>query len=268
MRKFSRGYKGGKQAIAKIGMKPLQFLDSQTARITWQGAYTKGKEYLKMTENDAINYADDTVIKTQASGRISDISVAQRSPIGKTLFLLQTFVINDWNYLMKNVLGVSNPNMKNMERFEKIMKYLIGTNLINLIFDDIMGTYSPFPTPVKAYLKEREKGKTVPESMMMSARELLEKVPGPGGAIRYGSNPGGPLLEVLGAGGRRLTGRIEYKKSPEILGVLFGVPATSQIKKIYAGKKYGVGPIESVLGISEPPKKRPKRTLRKRRRKY
>lgn len=266
MRRISRGYKGGKQVIAKIGMKPLQFLDAQTAKMTWEGAYQKGTKYLKLSENDAINYADDVVIKTQASGRISDLSAAQRTPLGKTLFLLQTFVINNWNYLARDVAGISNPNIKSKEAFEKIMKYVIGVTFTNTLFEDILGTYSPFPTPVKAYLKEREKGGSIPEAMFRSTREMAELIPGPGGAIRFGSHPGGPLMEVIGAAGRKTTGRIEYKKSPEIMGMLFGIPMTSQVKKIYTGEKYGASTIESMLGMVEPPEKRPKRIQRERKR--
>ena len=162
--------------------------------------------------------------------------------------------------------GVNNPKIKTKEAFEKIMKYIVGVSFVTVLFEDVLGTYSPFPTPVKAYLKEREKGGSIPEAMFRSTREMAELVPGPGGALRYGSHPGGPLAELIGAGGRRVTGRIEYKTSPEILGMFFGVPATSQTKKIYTGEKYGAGAIESLLGMVEPPEKRPTRKQRERKR--
>jgi len=255
MRKVSRSYGGGKEAVARVGMTLLQFLDMQTAKITWNGAYKKAKNYLKMTEEEAINYADDMVTRTQGSGKISDLSQAQRTTVGKTLLMLQTFVVNNWSFLTRDVLGVSNPQMKNKERFEKIFKLLIGISITNFIFEDLLGTYSPFPTPIRTYMEERESGASPLMAGVKGLKEISELIPGGGGTIRYGSHPFGPLAETVGAIPGALSGKPGAKSPQEIGGAIFGVPATSQIKKIISGTKRNAGIIETTLGIKNPQKK-------------
>lgn len=264
MRKVSRVYQGGEEGIRLAGKKLTTFLDFQSRLITWKGAYGKAKILLKLGEEAAINFADDTVIRTQGSGRISDLSQVQRTDLGKTLLTLQTFVVNNWSFLAKDVVGMGNPNVKTKEAFGNIFRYILGATAVNIFFEDILKTYSPFPTPIRAYIKQRKKGTSVPMSLLVgSAKELAELAPGPGGAIRYGSSPFGPLSEMGMAAQRKIAGKPEYKSVEQILATLFGVPGTSQFVKIQKGSEANAGLLESILGKKEKEERAITRGVRK-----
>lgn len=250
LRKVSRAYQGTTGVINKIGMTPLTFLDGQVAQVTWAGAYKKGKNYLHLGEEAAVNYANDIVVRTQGSGRISDLSEAQRTPIVKSFFTLQTFVNNNWSWLMGDVFGFGNPHMKTPDRMYKAFKLILGVTIMNYAFEDLLGTYSPFPTPIKAYMEEMDNSGIPTKALFKAGSELGQVVPGPGGALRYGSHPLGPLVEMTGSAGRKASGRPEQKTSEEIAATLVGVPGVGQFKKVKKGFVEGLPFTEAVLGSS------------------
>ncbi|MFA5132931.1 MAG: hypothetical protein WC444_06420 [Candidatus Paceibacterota bacterium] len=221
-----------KQVIGKAGMKPIQWLDIATAWTTWRGAYRKGMAD-GLSKSKAANYADDVVVKTQASGAPSDIAKIQRSQEGRMLTLLQTFVINDWNFFIRDVLGMGNPRINSKERFEKLGKYIVSTTLINMLYEDFMGMNSPFPTPLRAAAEALEEGESLPSASWQMAKELLENVPVIGGGIRYGQTPFGPAVKFGEEAVRQLyKGDIFTAKSAELAAKGFGVPGTAQATKI------------------------------------
>lgn len=216
-----------KKVVGTAGIKPLQILDYGTAMVTWLGAFKKAKTLLKMTEEKAINFADDIVVKTQASAASGDISPIQRNQIGKFITLFQTFVINNWGFLTKDVAGVGTAKTKDNVR--KVVTYLMGVTAVNSLFEDVLGTRSPFPAPLNAFKRELEKGGSQGDAAYASVKELLEVVPLAGGALQYGSSP-------FGAGIQAITDPADRNITPEKLletgGKLIGFPGTTQIKKI------------------------------------
>lgn len=248
-----------KKMAADVGMLGLKVMDAITARMTWQGAYRaaqRGK--LKMTEQEMRNFADDFVVKTQGSGTISDLSPLQRKMIGRMFTTFQTFVINDFNWLLKDVLGVAGgEKMSVAKRAGMIAKFAVATALVNSFYEDVMNVPSPYPTPVRTYTQALEDvrksniGKTGSKrkdphlhAALLSARELVEPIPIIGGGIRYGGGVSGVLLQNTEAflgnpdvisvfnkvwEGEEITNGDITKVSN--LAKLLGVPYTAQIAK-------------------------------------
>jgi hypothetical protein len=252
-----RGLTGAKKTIGEIGLAPLQLLDMETALATWWGAFKKGKEYYKMAEEKAIKYADDVVTKTQASAQASDLAPIQRTSLGKALSLFQTFVINNWGFLNRDVLGINNASIKNTEAFKKAITFLAGATLTNIFYEDLLGTHSPFPTPVRAFSEALERGEDTPSASLQAAKELIELVPIVGGGIRYGTSPfGAPaglaleLTKKIAAEGG--DGWVGWTRPwGELAGKTLGVPGTSQIYKALRGKKRGESTIRALLGTNK-----------------
>jgi len=240
-----------------FGMKALKVLDMETATATWIGAYKKAVEVDKLPERLAVKYADDTVVKTQASASRYDLSPIQRSAIGKFFTTFQTFVINNWNWLSKEVVGLGNKEISNKTAMKKITRYIIGAMLVNTVYEDLLGVNSPLPAPLseayKVYRKTEEKNaKTRKEENMKSPAkaavfaaglEFLQLVPGLGNA-RFGSSFLGAPAEYLGDISSKLaaeTGQyVGYTPSwLEIGGKTVGIPGTVQARKVinYFGKK-------------------------------
>jgi hypothetical protein len=236
--------------VAKRMLKhSLQMLDMEAAMATWQGAYLRATKQLKYAERKAIRYADDVTIRTQASAAAADISPIQRSRLGRTLTLFQTFVINEWNFMVKDVLGFRNPNVKGYERFKRISRFIIGTTLVNMFYEDVLGLYSPYPSPIKAYFKAVEAGEDTPSAALEVGRELIEKVPIISGA-RYGA---------VGPAWLSKTAKTIYtgKKIPETVATLVGAPGTSEVAKFLRARERGENLYGQIIGRYTPkPKKK------------
>lgn len=227
--KFSRL----KSSVGKTGTKLLQVLDGLTAQATWLGAYNKAVNVLKLEGKQAFNYADDIVVKTQASASASDIAPIQRSTEGRLLTQFQTFVINDFNRLGRDVLGIGNEKMSKSDVIKKTATWLIGVSMWNHLSEDVLGIPSPFPRPIKE-LKE-----SGPKS---AAIELTTQLPIVGGAARYGS---GIVFGSVGDLIQSTTNKVSGKYTPtswwEIVGKVVGVPGTVQLKKT----------LKSIKGLSD-----------------
>jgi hypothetical protein len=211
-----------KTQIAEAGIKPLQFLDSLTAQATWLGAYNKAVNVLKMEGKKAFNYADDIVTKTQASAARSDVAKIQRSTGGKVLTQFQTFVINDFNRIMTDILGIGVKDVSKTEVVRKAATYLVGVSLWNHLSEDVLGLPSPFPRPIKA-LKEEGAGEAL--------REVGSQIPIVGGSLRYGSGLGGAVVDLIQNVSAKVNGKYTPQSWWEITGKLLGIPGTNQLKK-------------------------------------
>ena len=247
--------RAAQKKVGKAGLKPLSLLDMETAKATWQGAYEYATKELNYAERKAINFADDTVTRTQASGAPSDISPIQRTVEGKTLTLFQTFVINEWNFLMKDVLGVKNPKMTNANRMKKVSQYVAATTLANIFFEDLLGVNSPFPTPIRAFGEALERGDEIPSAFLEAGKELVEPIPIIGGAARYGSGIGGATLDTI----RKA---LEGENFIENMAKLLGITPTAQIAKTIKARKRGESLYGQIVGTYTPKEKRSSKKLK------
>ena len=247
-----------KKIAAQIGLKPLQLLDFVTAVITTRGAYMKAKQVHKMGEFDAIRYADDVVIRTQASAMPTDIAPIQRTALGKTLTLFNTFVINEWNWITRDILGIKNPAMTNKTAFKKILGLIVGATIVNTIYEDVIGLTSPYPSPFRAYKEAVERGEEWPSATKDALRELAEVLPIVGGALRYGTHPAGAGFQLAYELVEKIAGKPWAKPWLILGGKVAGVPGTTEAAKIARRRKRGEPLHRQILG-SRPKRKPPGR---------
>lgn len=235
-----------------LGMKPLKYLDMQTATTTWLGAFEKAKEVYKMPEEKAIRYADDTVIRTQGSAAAHDLAPLQRIALGRFFSTFQSFVINNFNFLAKDVVGIKNPMMKPAESLHKVGRYVLGATIINTIFEEVLGINSPLPAPVRAAKKTYDKNGSEKEAAVSAMLELLQVVPGFGG-LRYGSGVTGAGVDYLKDVTNKLAEEAgEYrgktKSWGELAGKALGIPGTGQVTKTTKILEKGGTLPEAILG--------------------
>jgi hypothetical protein len=217
-----------------LGMKLLKFLDMETATATRIGAYKKGISE-GMTPQQAKHYADDLVIKTQASAAKHDIAPLQRMITGQFFTTFQSFVIGNFNWLARDVVGIKNPTIKNSDQFRKVFRFILGTTLINAFYEDFIGVKSPLPTPIRSAMETYNKNESLTETAISAGLEFTQLMPGLGN-IRYGSSILGASPEFLSDVSKKLANTsgtyVGYTKSwPELIGKAAGVPGTAQVAK-------------------------------------
>ena len=226
-----------KKLIGSLGMEPLKWLDKETARSTWLAAEDYGRRVLKLKDKELISYADDVTIKTQASGLKGDVAPIQRTALGKFVTLLQTFTINDWGFLINDVVGAK--NLTTSAKAAKVMRYIIGTALISAFYEDVLGVMSPFPTPIRALREGLENDDSFLATLADVGKEPLEMVPGLGG-MRFGSTPLGAGVQTvsdLTEGVQNIKDIIDdpsgfkARKTYKAVGMMGGVPGTAQASK-------------------------------------
>lgn len=225
-----------KRTAGEIGLKPLKLLDMITAQATWLGAHAKATEVLGLRGREAIGYADNVVTRTQASAFRQDVSPLQRTALGRSASMFQTFVINNWGFLTRDVLGIGNPKITNREAFKKVMTYMAGAQAFNVLFEDGFGaiglqTRSPFPDPLREFARAVNEDEGVGTALVEAAKEFGQEVPIVGGAARFGDNPYGALAQLGIDWVRVLRGDATLGKTAETLGKTLGVAGTTQIKK-------------------------------------
>lgn len=65
--------------VRDVGFKLINLADKYTVTgFTWLGAYDKAKAVMRMSEGDAIRYADQIVRQTQGTGQMKDLPAVQR----------------------------------------------------------------------------------------------------------------------------------------------------------------------------------------------
>ena len=249
---LSKGVLGKAQkavdVVGYLGMLPLGMLDLTTATASWMGAFRKALKVDKLSHEAARKYADALVIRTQASAMGSDIAPIQRTALGKAAVPFQTWVIRNWTFLTREVLGIGNPAITNKQAMKKVVRLLLGYTLINMFYENILGINSPFPTPGKAYELAKRKGENKLETALRVGREVVEPLPVVGGAVRYGSTPLGAIAQVAGETVMLGAGRYTRATPYEVFGKIAGVPGTVQAGKYLRGRKRGETQLGSAIG--------------------
>ena len=251
--------KRGRQAAVELGIAPLKFLDIEAARATWLGAWRRGLK-LDLKGKDLYSFADDIVTKTQASALPQDIVPLQRSGVGKTFSLFNTFVIGEWNLLrhglLKEGVYLGGPN-----NAATAMRFLWATAAFNALMEDGIGVRSPFPTPERALAQGIKGGGSVPEVAGNVAKELAEQLPIVGQTIRYADPTWGSRMPAVPQLGMDLVklfakswGILEGKKSIttqdiRTVGTALGIPGTSQLAKYVARRKAGMSHLDAIVGV-------------------
>ena len=251
------------QALKKVdelGGKPMSAVDYYVAETAWRSAFLKASKTMK--EQDAINFADDFVTRTQGSGAVGDISPIQANALGKMATLWQTFSINHFNWVTEDVLGYKNSKVSKGEAVARTFRYVSALSIMGYLFEDLLHTTSPAPDPVRAVLEsasafgegEYEEGAL---NLMQETGEFLPF----GGGFRYGSNPAGPVVDLLGQVSRRASGDPMARPMWESAGKLAGVRGLGQVMKYQRARERGEEVLPSLIGSYREPAGKKKKNL-------
>jgi len=251
------------------GVRPLQELDALTASATWIGAYRKAVEFegMRFGSKEARNYADDITIKTQASAAKEDLAPIQRTALGKFFTTFQTFVINNWNFVKREMAGIGNTDVSKPEVARNMARYMFGLMLAGIFYEDVLGVNAPDPTPFHAARDVVERGGTAGEATMAGILEALQILPGISG-IRYGTTMLGASAQFLSDTGSALyssSGGHIARRIPwyELAGKALGIPGTVQASKFIKIREKGGSVVESIIGAYPETAKDKKRAFRK-----
>ncbi len=258
VKKLGQKYERFRRQAATISTATMRGADAETARATWLGAYAKATDGMKLYHYDAIDFADKVVLDTQASGQLGHIAPIQRGDIGAALSVFNTYTINQWNELSKNVLGIRNPTMKTGDVLKNLARLGVATAVINSIFERGLGLQSPMPAPEIEIQRQIEGGETnIPKMGLAAAKEMAELLPIIGGTIRWSTPNRTPMpataqvVADLFRTTAKLTqldfSKINLRDFEAILKTA-GIPGTSQVMKYYARRKAGMGHVEAIVG--------------------
>lgn len=211
-----------KRGATSISYAPLQYMDAKSAQAAWLGAYKKA---INKKFDNPIKYADEVVIKTQGSAARSDISDMQTHAIGKALTQFGTFIISDYNWITKELMGIRNPDITKSEQLRKVINYVVGATLLNTTMD-ALGLPTPIPSPVSDMRRAAdERNSTFTKVAGAGLASLAQKLPVVGGSMRFGGSLGGPMVNFA-------ENIMEGKETlPTAAMKLLGVPGTTQLQK-------------------------------------
>lgn len=258
----------GKQKLGEWGMKPLQDLDMVTAEITWRGAYQKamdgnaeGMMGVKGNHERAVDYANQEVVRTQGSTHKADITPFQRGQWGKTLGVLQNFVINEWGFVTRDVMGIKNADKGNPEHVKRAVRFVVGALFIDWLYEDVLKIRSPFNVlanplqTIRPAVAEYKKSGDVLKAAGAGALGAASTLPLVGrGFTPYGAGGGlGAGLETLQKGGE-LVRKPTAEGAIDWAGSLAGVPGSYAASRYMKLRKQGASVPAAVAGTKPPEK--------------
>lgn len=257
---------------AEKALSGMKFVDYVVAEATWRTAFNASKH---LGESAAIRLADEAVVRSQGSGFVGDLSPIQMNALGKAVTLWQTFTINNMNWVGREVLGITHPERNPAETARRAATYVIGTALINTLFEDELGIQSPQPAPIKEMIRAAQNGDSNFAIAYKGLKEMTELAPFLS-SLKFGSSPAGAVAEFLkelseAAANdlpKALNGDKEaIKRVGFVAAKLTGVPGTQQVKRIVNATPLGF-PIEKIGKVTGKRTKRVRtkttRTRRKR----
>lgn len=247
-------------SAAEIGMTPLRVLDSQMRVATWLGAEAYGKSR-GLQGRELVRFADDVVTKTQSSTLAGDVAPIQRTTKGRTLAQFQTFMINDWNFMVKEIFGagskdplVAKKGDLEAGRWRKGVRYLAAAMILNELYK-AGSMRAPFPDLEDAIVGGIERDESALGIAFGVGAELAEKIPFYGN-IRMGKGILPPVVdtanELVIKGGKNIRKAIEEEEVPalvaEKLARLGGVAGTGQAMKYSKAQDRGEEGWDAVVG--------------------
>jgi hypothetical protein len=95
----------------------IGFMDAQVAVPTWMAAYSQAMNEKKLSENEAIDYADQQVRMTQSSGWVKDLSrIMTGNQLRRLFTMFYSFMNTTWN-LIQNRFGAARYGRINFVQF-------------------------------------------------------------------------------------------------------------------------------------------------------
>jgi hypothetical protein len=259
---------------AKVGMAGLQFFDSITADLAWRAYYAKamdgkvegvvrGDKWMSRT------YANEEVTRTQSSASKMDLTPLQRKQWGKIATTLQNFVINEWGFVTRDVMGIRNPVMKTPERIGKVVEFYLLCAIVDSLYEDVLGIRSPmnvFGSPstiVRGVLEEKKKGSNPRKLVGRGITETVGSLPVVGRGLQYGTDMLGvvtdPLTQAKKVGTELQKKNANAKDAAgplvEAAGSALGVPGALPASRAAEAYSRGGSPVAAFFGGTLPPHK-------------
>lgn len=237
------------------------WLMKQMDYITAKASFIAARDYALnkgLGMKDAINWADDVVAKTQGSTMKGDTAPIQRSNLGRTATLFQTFVIANWNTLLRDVSGVLGDKPLVAKKGDlsagtarTALRFVVGAAMANSLYD-ALGMRKPYPSPISTVLEGVENDDRPFKIAWDTLKESAEMMP-LAGNVKFGgsflSKPIVTLHNLMTGGPHRKTVQAELENLEEegefppfigeSVGTLLGVPGTGQIAKSTRAAKRG-----------------------------
>lgn len=255
----------------EAAFKPLQAIDYTMAEITYLAAKKYGTRTLKLGEREAVRFADHITLNSQASGLPGHTAPIQWSQAGKLASVFQTFTINEFNHILTDVFGWHNLEFKGKSGFDRTImaaRLLTSTTLFNILYEDLIGVRSPFPTPIREAVRSYEKNKDPVKAAIVGAKDLTETVPIIGGVMRWSTPnrlalpaaaaPFGNMIQAFNKYAPSVWAYIKGEdagKPPkfnprdlEFVGQLLGITGTTQVMKTISRLREGYAPMAAILG--------------------
>lgn len=262
---------------AKVGMAGLQFFDSITADLAWRANFAKAMDgkvegIVKGDKYMARTYANEEVTRTQSSASKMDLTPLQRKQWGKIATTLQNFVINEWGFVTRDVMGIRNPVMKTPERIGKVVEFYVLCAIVDSLFEDVVGVRSPMnvlgspSTIARGVIEEKKKGSNTRKVIGRGITEAVGSLPIVGRGLQYGSDMLGvvtdPLTQVEKVG-KELTKKNAtpadaagplIEAAGSALGVPGAMPASRAVETLSRGGTPGQA-AGALVGAPVPPAK-------------
>lgn len=216
---------GGTAQLKHGLMLPLEVMDDIVATGVWRGAFRKAKA-LGLEGDEATNFADRVVIRTQGSASPIDRSNLQRTAFGRALTGLQTFTIADANYFASQVAGIGDKSITTGQKLVKGATLLGVGAAMNMFYRSVIGMPPPTPEPLYKYMDAKARGAGEIGALAEGGKELLTYAPGIG-SLAYGRMPFGPAVGTV-------ADTLMGNKSPlEGAASLAGVPGANLISRLF-----------------------------------
>ena len=233
----------------------LKSNDFAARNITWHAAVARAKQAKNgWSEQRIYEYADDIVERTQIGATKLSRAPVQQFALGRFITNMQTFVIGNWNFIAKDILEmhgkspeITTLSNKQMRRLAKFGSLVGSMALASWVMEEMVGTYSPFPTPMKELQKQWSEDDWNYFKLMS---EFVEPLPILSNA-RYGTSLFGAGVELMESIMDKARGEYVYDDWWDIAMELGGMPGGSTISKIRKAEERGRDPLKAALRIKQ-----------------
>jgi hypothetical protein len=225
------------QAIGDAGLALFRALDYESRVIAWQSAHKYATEKIGLQGRQAFNYADDVVIRTHGSGLRGEIAPIQRTQVGRIFTQFQQFVINDFNYVLEDVLKVYQEGPRSRTAMRNALRFAAATVAMSTLYE-LLGFDTPFPAPERELIEGIHQNRSAGDIAGRMLVELIEPLPIVGSA-RYGQGPGGAVINTITEGVQSLQGAPLANPPLEIGAELVGIPGAAQAGKSIRASERG-----------------------------
>lgn len=225
-----------------VGMIPLKLIWKEAVLAVCNGAYEKAlsgavEGIAKGDEAMASKYATDITIKSTSSTAAGHVAPIQRSVLGRAITLFGTFPINNWNYIVHDVLKIGKNEKINPAQ---VLRMVITTTVINSVLQDVMHGRTPFPSPIHKVMEDLEKERSNPSKSKAAKYakiaadvgiEFASEFPLGGQALAMDKNLLGAIPQYGTDVIKRIKGDNNAPSWSMLAGETLGIGGTNQVHK-------------------------------------